>query len=67
MQPAVPALITALKDKDTEVGFGAAEALGKMGAAAQPAVPALITATKDKDEIVKREAVETLSKLNNKP
>lgn len=44
---AVRGLIKALSDKDSNVVYYAAEALGKIGPAAAPAIPALIEVLKD--------------------
>ncbi|WP_200817544.1 HEAT repeat domain-containing protein, partial [Calothrix rhizosoleniae] len=46
---AVSALITALKDEDSEVRSSAAYALGKIGTDAKSAIPALIIALKDEN------------------
>ncbi len=46
-QEDVPTLIHKLKDRDKEVRFNAAYAVGKIGPAAKEAVPALIAALKD--------------------
>ncbi len=43
----VPTLIEALKDPDSDVGYGAAQALGRIGPEAKAAVPALIKALVD--------------------
>jgi HEAT repeat protein len=43
----VPALVRALKDRDTEVRLQAAKALGAIGPAAQDAIPALSQAAKN--------------------
>ncbi len=62
-QPAVPALIRALKDDDWIVQFNAAFALGQLGVV--HAIPALIEAMEDEknDGIVRGEAAMALSKL----
>jgi HEAT repeat protein len=60
----VPALITALGDADLEVRRSAAEALERIGPAAE-AVPALITALRDADLEVRRSAVEALARIQS--
>jgi len=57
---AVPALIAALKDRNSDVRFGAAEALGKIGS---EAVPALIAALKDRESSVRFRAVHALVEI----
>jgi HEAT repeat protein len=60
---AVPALTTALKDKDLFVRRFAAEALGKIGPEAKSAVPALKTALRDQKKEMQQAAVEALGKM----
>jgi RNA polymerase sigma factor (sigma-70 family) len=61
--PAVPALIQALKDPSAEVRASAAAILAKLGTDAKDAVPALIAALKDDDAKVRAQAVEALNAL----
>ncbi|MBD2472408.1 HEAT repeat domain-containing protein [Nostoc sp. FACHB-145] len=60
---AVPALIIALKDEDTDVRSSAANALGNIGKDAKSAVPTLITLLKDKDDNVRSKAVNALGNI----
>lgn len=60
----VEELIAQLKDKDKEVRYTAAEALGKIGD--KRAVPALIEALKDKDENVRWKSAYALGDLGDK-
>ncbi|MEM4359193.1 MAG: HEAT repeat domain-containing protein, partial [Candidatus Bilamarchaeaceae archaeon] len=60
-EPAVPALIDALKDKNEDVRYGAAIALGKIGDAR--AVPALIDSLNDKGWIVREGAAKVLGRI----
>ncbi len=62
--PAVPALIKALKDKDSYMRQVTARALGEIGNDA--AVPALNKALKDKDDDVRQAVAEALKKLKRK-
>jgi HEAT repeat protein len=61
-QPAVPALIEALK-KDALVRQNAALALGRIGPEAKDAVPALIDALRDSDWTVRRQAALALEQI----
>jgi hypothetical protein len=61
-QPAVPALIEALK-KDALVRQNAALALGRIGPEAKEAVPALIDALRDSDWTVRRQAALALGQI----
>jgi HEAT repeats len=68
-EQAVPALITALKDKNAAVRAAAATSLGQLGAEARDAVPALRTAQDDKDRGVSRAArmaIRTIQGQNKK-
>jgi HEAT repeat protein len=58
----VKGLINALKDEDSSIRWGAAEALGKIG---EPAVTPLIQAFKDKDWHGRAEAVAALGYTRN--
>ncbi|UCD55246.1 MAG: HEAT repeat domain-containing protein, partial [Candidatus Omnitrophota bacterium] len=62
-KPAVPALITALKDGNSSVQQRAVEALGKIGDSR--AVPHLITALKDEHCLVRERAAEALGKIGD--
>jgi len=61
--PAVPSLMTALKDQEAFVQIAAAEALGQIGPTAAQAVPSLMTALKDKDVSVQSAAAKALGKI----
>jgi len=56
-------LIELLKDSDSDVRLSAANALGKMGAAAKDSVPALIELLKDSDPYVCKSAADALEKM----
>jgi hypothetical protein len=60
---AVPGLIKALKDEDSDVRASAAHALGYLGAAARAAVPALGRAQEDANLEVRLAAIQALEKL----
>ena len=60
---AVESLRDALDDKDENVRWAAAQALGKLGAAAHVAVPSLAAALSESDEVLKRNAAQTLGQL----
>ena len=60
----VPALAGALRDEDAFVRRDAAEALGKLGAAARAAVPDLAAATRDRNAEVRREAAKALKRID---
>ena len=62
-EKAVDALLQALKDKDSYVGFIAAHALGNIGS--EKAVDALLQALKDEDSYLKRIAAEALGKIGS--
>ena len=63
-EPAVEPLIQALKDEDSFVREGAAEALGKIGD--KRAVEPLINALKDEDRDVREAAAEALGEIGDK-
>ena len=63
-KPAVPALIEALKNEDSEVRWEAAIVLRKAGD--KSAVPALTEALKDKDSEVRRKAAYALGWIGDK-
>jgi HEAT repeat protein len=63
-QPAVPELITALKDENKMVRMGAAYALGEIGSL--DAVPALQEASKDSEKEVRDAAATALKQLQQK-
>jgi HEAT repeat protein len=61
---AIPAIAEVMRqDDDGEVRWHAAEALAKMGAAAQPALPHLIAALSDPVPAVRTHAAESLRKI----
>src|SRR5262245_1884696 len=62
-EPAVPALVAALKDKESVVRAHAAEALSSMGAKAKAAVPALISSLKDESWEVRLPSAEALGRI----
>lgn len=62
-EPAVPALINALRNKDQLVRCGAIEALGNI--ADSGAIPVLIDVLKDDNEYVRSNAVEALGKIED--
>lgn len=66
-QPAVPALIALLNDKDGEVRKYAAWCLGSVGPAAEQAVPALIQRLADSDSLVGESAENSLGLIHRKP
>lgn len=62
---AIPALISALNDKDHLVRWNAAEALGMMGAAATDALPALRKSLED--PYVKKSAARSIEQIQSEP
>lgn len=62
----VPALSEMLRDSDTAVREGAAEALGQLGPQARPAISALIQTLKDADGVVRQRAVEALGQVERR-
>ena len=62
-KPAVPALIEALKDLDSNILVRAAEALGRIGPEAKEAIPALLPLLKDDIEEVRNVAGAALKKI----
>lgn len=60
----VPALVSALTDKENDVRWSAAIGLGYFGAKAKEAIPALQTAVKDKDARVREAAGVALSRID---
>jgi hypothetical protein len=60
---AVPGLIKALKDEDSDVRASAAHALGFLGGAARAAVPALGRAQEDANLEVRLAAIQALERL----
>ena len=58
--------LEALKDKNEWVRKAAAEALSRIGSAAEKAVPALIEALKDENWRVRQLAAEALKKIQKK-
>jgi HEAT repeat protein len=65
-QPAVPALIKALQDRDPQVRAAAATTLGKIGPAASAAAIALMRAIGDKDANVRSQVVQAIAKIGKK-
>ncbi|MUG95287.1 HEAT repeat domain-containing protein [Scytonema sp. UIC 10036] len=62
-KPAIPALITALQDRDPQVRASAAIILGQMGPNAGEAAPAILQAIGDKDPAVRSSAVQAIQKI----
>ena len=62
-QGAVPELITALADRDPNVRWSAASALGQMGPVAKEAVPRLISALQDEEYWVQGKAATALGRI----
>lgn len=60
----VPALMEALKDKQSDVRLSAAIKLGSFGEQAKDAVPALLKAQKDGDARVRQAAATALSRID---
>jgi HEAT repeat protein len=60
----VPALITALKDKQGDVRWSAAIGLGSFGEQAKEAIPALQAAQRDRDARVREAAGVALSRID---
>ena len=60
----VPALIEALKDKDSDVRRSAAIGLGSFGEQAKDAIPALQAAQRDRDARVREAAGIALSRID---
>jgi HEAT repeat protein len=63
---AIPALIEALKNKETFMREGAANAIGKIGDRAKGVTSALETALSDENEVVQLSAAEALYTLNRR-
>lgn len=61
--PAVPSLIAALEDEDTEVRLQAAHGLARMGPKAELAVPALILTLEDSDAEVRQASARALGQI----
>ena len=60
----IPALIEALKDKESDIRWSAAIGLGAFGEQARDAIPALQTAQKDRDSRVREAAGRALSRID---
>jgi HEAT repeat protein len=60
----VPDLVPMLKDKDSDIRWSAAAALGGFGPEAKAAVPALIEVLKDKSQYLPGAAAVALEKIN---
>jgi HEAT repeat protein len=65
-EAAIPALITAITDKDSEVQNMAIVALAKFGTASEPAVPALIRCLGNKSWSIRNNAAQTLGSIGKK-
>jgi len=65
-EPAVPALIDALRDGDSEIRRYAALVLGAIGPRARQAVPALKAALNDDDESVRLAAARALKDIQRR-
>jgi HEAT repeat protein len=63
---AVPALVAALDDKESDVKILAAHVLGQIGPAARDAAEALTKAAKDSDKGVSDTAAKALEKVQGK-
>jgi HEAT repeat protein len=61
--PALPALLEAMKDRDSTVRWEAGRTVGKIGAAAKSAVPALVEQMKDESPLVREHAAEALGDI----
>ena len=66
-QPAVPALIVALKDKLGNVRLAAAESLAQIGPKAKAAIPALQASLQDRNNGVRYAAAQALKKITGEP
>ncbi|MGI8502603.1 MAG: sister chromatid cohesion protein PDS5, partial [Hassallia sp.] len=62
---AVPALVKALKDKDSKVRFTAVQTLGNLGDNSEPVLQALLTVLTNQDAQIRDKAGKVLSKLGN--
>jgi HEAT repeat protein len=62
----VPALIEALKDKEADIRWSAANGLGYFGEQAMDAIPALEAAQRDRDARVREAAGKALSRIDPK-
>ena len=60
---AVPALMKALEDQDANVRWGAAYALGEIGAGSVDAIPALVKLLQDNNEVVRLSATGALGEV----
>src|SRR5262249_2620105 len=60
----VPALIEALKDKESDIRWSAAVGLGYFGEKARDAIPALQEAQRDRDARVREGATVALSRID---
>jgi hypothetical protein len=60
----IPALIEALKSKDSDVRWSAAIGLGSFGDQARDAIPALQAAVRDRDARVREAAERALSRID---
>ena len=62
-RPAVPGLIRALSDPDSNVRFYAAQGLGRMGPDAAATIPALEKMLQDEDQSLRRAAEVALTRI----
>ncbi|MEB3292745.1 MAG: HEAT repeat domain-containing protein [Synechococcales bacterium] len=65
-EPAIPKLISLLKDQNKEVRSLTASALGRMGKSAKSTIPYLIPLLQDEDFAVQSSAAEVLEKLGDR-
>jgi HEAT repeat protein len=64
---AVPPLVAALKDPDSDVRFAAAFALGNVGSDGKTVIPALVAALDDVSDRVREEATSSLGRIHQEP
>ncbi len=63
-QRAVPALIRALKDEESDIRLSAAIGLGYYGDKAKEAIPALSALTQDKDQRMREAATKAIERID---
>jgi HEAT repeat protein len=66
-EPAIPVLVTAMRDADPELRLRAAQALGAIGKTKNAVVEALIVALRDENADVRRAAVDAFGRLDRFP